>query len=93
MIAPVNLSVGNGRWDSHSNIHLYAGSCFDISTSTRRRRFMSPPVLMAPFRANAAAAPREARPMPPAKRGLLKRASRLRTEEIVGTGGSDIASW
>lgn len=43
---------------------------------------------MAAFRARAAAAPREASPMPPAKRGLLNKASRLRIEVGgIGTGG------
>lgn len=44
--------------------------------------------LMAPRRATAAAAPRPASPRPPAKRGLLKSASRGRKD--VDGGGLDI---
>jgi len=38
---------------------------------------------MEPLRRAAAAAPRPARPMPPAKRGLLKRASRFKRDAAV----------
>ncbi len=55
---------------------------------------MSDAPLMAARRERAAAAPRPARPRPPAKRGLLKSASRGRKEVGVGVGGMDIVwSW
>ncbi len=49
---------------------------------------MSEAPWMAVRRARAAAAPRPARPRPPAKRGLLKSASRGRKD--VDSGGLDI---
>jgi len=44
-------------------------------------------------RANAAAAPRDARPMPPAKRGLLKSASKSRMAVGSFVGESVMLSW
>ena len=59
----------------------YASSFFDTSRETSSRRFSSAPERIATRRASVAAYPRDARPRPPAKRGLEKRVSRGRKEE------------
>jgi hypothetical protein len=81
------LPGGRGK-ESHARIQLYESSCLEISRSTRRRRFIREAPWMAERRARAAAAPRPARPRPPAKRGLLNRSLSGRKEE--GGGGFDI---
>src|SRR5688572_14636346 len=60
-----------------------------LTSSWRRRR---PAPWMSARRPNAAAAPRPARPMPPAKTGLVKRASRPRMDGADGAGGVGAAA-
>lgn len=79
--------LGRCRRVSHVKIHGYEGSCLLISRLTRRRRLTRPAAWMVHRRPRVAAAPKPARPMPPAKTGLSKRASKEKGD--VGGGGVD----
>lgn len=76
--------------ERYARTHGKEGSCLLISTSMRRRRLSSDAPRITVRRATAAAAPRPARPMPPAKRGLLKRASRGRIEDATDVEGGGV---
>ena len=80
--------VGRWRRVNHVKIHGYEGSCLLISRLTMRRRLMRPAAWMVHRRPRVAAAPRPARPMPPANTGLSKRASK-ENGDVVG-GGVDV---
>lgn len=76
--------------ERYARTHGKEGSCLLISTSIRRRRFSRDAPRITVRRATAAAAPRPARPIPPAKRGLLKRASRGRIDDATDVEGGGV---
>lgn len=80
--------------ESHARMVGKLGSVFEMSILTRRRRRRRWMARIPPRRAMEAATPREAIPMPPAKIGLLKRASVLNRDARVGEGvWSGIAAY